>query len=101
MGAGGEARLEGDPPGVAAHHLGDDHTVVRQGLRLAGLGVAAGIVSALFVTRAMGSLLFETPATDPWIYLGIAGLLTSTAALACWVPARRAASVDPLVALRS
>jgi ABC-type antimicrobial peptide transport system permease subunit len=75
--------------------------VVGQGLRLTGLGLAIGLVSALLVTRAMRSLLFETPAADPFIYLGIAVLLTSIAALACWIPARRAARVDPLIALRS
>ncbi|MEO5763115.1 MAG: ABC transporter permease [Vicinamibacteria bacterium] len=74
--------------------------VVKQGLRLAMIGVGAGIIGALVVTRAMQSLLFETPAADPLIYLAIAALLTSIAAFACWLPARRAARVDPLVALR-
>jgi putative ABC transport system permease protein len=74
--------------------------VVKQGLGLAGIGVGVGVVGALLVTRAMQSLLFETPAADPMIYLGIALLLGVVAALACWVPARRAASVDPLIALR-
>lgn len=74
--------------------------VVGQGLRLAGLGVGFGIVFALLLTQTMKSLLFETPPADPLIYLGIAALLTGIAALACWFPARRAASVDPMVALR-
>jgi predicted permease len=74
--------------------------LVTQGLRLTGLGVAIGIVGALLVTRTMQSLLFETPPASPVIYLSISALLTGVAALACWIPARRAASVDPLVALR-
>lgn len=74
--------------------------VVTQGLALTAKGIALGIVVALLVTRMMQSLLFETPAADPLIYVAIAALLTAIAALACWIPARRAASVDPLVALR-
>ena len=74
--------------------------VVRQGLGLTAVGVGVGIVGALLVTRAMQSLLFETPPADPIVYIGITTLLTTVAALACWIPARRAANVDPLVALR-
>jgi ABC-type antimicrobial peptide transport system permease subunit len=75
--------------------------VITQGLRLTALGVAIGIVAALLVTRLMQSLLFETPPASPLIYLSISALLTAVAALACWIPARRAASLDPLIALRN
>ena len=75
--------------------------VVRQGLALTGIGLGVGIVGALLVTRMMQTLLFETPPADPVIYVSIAALLTAVAALACWIPARRAAGVDPLVALRN
>jgi putative ABC transport system permease protein len=75
--------------------------VITQGLRLTALGVAIGIVGALLVTRLMRSFLFETPPASPLIYLSISALLTAVAALACWLPARRAASVDPLVTLRN
>ncbi len=74
--------------------------IVAQGLRLTAIGVGIGLVGALLVARAMQSLLFETPPADPVIYLAITALLTAIAALACWVPARRAASVDPLSVLR-
>jgi putative ABC transport system permease protein len=74
--------------------------VVRQGLRLTMAGLGLGIAGALLVTRLMQSLLFETPAADPLIYLAISALLTTIAGLACWIPARRAAGVDPMTALR-
>ncbi|HVQ31833.1 MAG TPA: ABC transporter permease [Vicinamibacteria bacterium] len=74
--------------------------VVKQGLGLTGIGVAFGITGALLATRLMRSMLFETPAADPIIYLGITALLVATATLACWLPARRAAAVDPLIAIR-
>jgi ABC-type antimicrobial peptide transport system permease subunit len=75
--------------------------VITQGLRLTALGVAIGIVGALLVTRLMQSLLFETPPASPVIYLSISAMLTGVAALACWIPARRAASVDPLTVTMS
>ena len=75
--------------------------VVRQGLALTGAGVAVGMAGALALTRLMQTLLFETGAADPAIYLGITALLTVVAVAACWFPARRAALVDPLRALRS
>lgn len=74
--------------------------VVKQGLGLTAVGVGVGITAAWLATRLMQSLLFETPATDPVIYLGIAALLAATATLASWFPARRAAAVDPLIAIR-
>jgi putative ABC transport system permease protein len=75
--------------------------VVRQGMTLAVLGVLIGVSSALALTRLMGALLFEVKPGDPLTYVGISALLGTVAILACWIPARRAARVDPLVALRS
>jgi putative ABC transport system permease protein len=74
--------------------------VVRQGLVLAGAGALAGIGGALFITRAMRSLLYQVSATDPAIYLAVPLLLAAVAALASWLPARRAALTEPQLALR-
>jgi predicted permease len=75
--------------------------VIGQGLRLAAIGVAAGWLVAVPATRAVTGLLFETSATDPAIYAGLAALLLTVAAVACYVPARRAMRVDPIAALRA
>jgi putative ABC transport system permease protein len=74
--------------------------VVGQGMRLALLGVGIGLAVALALMRLLASLLFEVSATDPVTFVSIALLLAGVAFLACWIPARRAARVDPLVALR-
>jgi predicted permease len=74
--------------------------VVRQGLAVAGIGAALGVVAAFAATRLMASLLFGVSPTDPLTFAGVSGALMATAALASWLPARRAAGVDPLVALR-
>jgi putative ABC transport system permease protein len=75
--------------------------VVGQGMATAAVGVAIGLAGALALTRVMGSLLFGVSATDPLTFAGVAALLALVALVACYVPARRAARADPLVALRS
>jgi putative ABC transport system permease protein len=75
--------------------------VMSRGVAAAALGVALGTAAALGLTRFMQSLLFETTPYDPAVYLAVAGVLLGAAALACWLPARRAASVDPVIALRA
>jgi putative ABC transport system permease protein len=74
--------------------------VSRQGLRLVIVGVAAGVVVALILTRAMGKLLMGVSVADPATYLAVAVLLSAVVLLACYIPARRATAVDPMVALR-
>jgi predicted permease len=74
--------------------------VIRQGIALAGIGIAIGVAIALGVTRFLGSLLYNVKAADPLTFVGVALLLVTVAVLACFIPARRAARVDPIVALR-
>jgi len=69
-------------------------------LRTIFIGVAMGIVGALALTRAIGSLLFGVTAADPLTFGAVALLLVGAALLACYLPARRAMRVDPMVALR-
>jgi putative ABC transport system permease protein len=64
------------------------------------IGITIGLVGAFILTKFMRTLLFEITATDPLTYVSVIGLLTVVALLACYIPARRAAKVDPLVALR-
>jgi putative ABC transport system permease protein len=74
--------------------------VIGEGFMLAALGVAAGLLGALWVTDALSSLLFDVKSTDPVTFGSVALLLIAVAAAASLVPARRAAKVDPMVALR-
>ncbi|MGC2527565.1 MAG: ABC transporter permease [Candidatus Acidiferrum sp.] len=73
---------------------------IGQGLALVSLGLVAGVLSAWAVTRAMSHLLIGVSSSDPVTYVGTALVLLSVALLACWIPARRASRVDPMVALR-
>jgi predicted permease len=76
------------------------HLILREGMVLALIGGALGLGAALALTRVMRSLLYEIEPSDPSTYLGIALVLGLAALLASWLPARRAARVDPTVALR-
>ena len=74
---------------------------VSHGLMLAGIGVAIGLAAALGIMRLMSSLLFEVNPVDPMTYAIVSLMLMAAAALASYVPALRAAAVDPLEALRA
>ncbi|HEY6183604.1 MAG TPA: ABC transporter permease [Terriglobales bacterium] len=74
--------------------------ILGQGVRLALIGVAIGVVAAFVLTRLMASQLFQVSATDPLTFIGVAGMLVLVAIAACYIPARRASKVDPMVALR-
>jgi predicted permease len=76
-------------------------TFLRDGARMTLIGVAAGGIAALALTRLMSSILFDVKPTDPLTFAAVALLLSFIALLACYIPARRAASIDPMQALRS
>src|SRR6185503_1413246 len=74
--------------------------VLRQGMRLAGLGILIGLAGAFVLTNLIRSLLFGVAPTDPLTFAIIPVMLAAVALLACWLPARRAARIDPMEALR-
>ncbi len=75
--------------------------VVGRGARLTVAGIILGLAGSFAVTRWLGSLLYQVRPTDPLTFLGVPMIFVLTALLACWIPARRAARVDPIAALRS
>jgi putative ABC transport system permease protein len=74
--------------------------VVGDGIRLTAIGLALGLAGAFAAARMLKSMIYGVSPTDPLTFIVITLLLTFVALLACWIPARRATKVDPLVALR-
>jgi len=74
---------------------------VRQGLSLSGVGIAFGVALSLAVTKMMSSLLFRVNSTDPWTYAAAITCIVGVSWLACYLPSRRAAMVDPVNTLRA
>jgi ABC-type antimicrobial peptide transport system permease subunit len=75
--------------------------VIWKTLRLALIGIAVGVIASLAVARLIASLLFRTASTDPLTFVGMVVLLGAVALLAGYLPARRASTIDPMVALRT
>jgi ABC-type antimicrobial peptide transport system permease subunit len=75
--------------------------VIREGMTLASLGMLTGLIGAVAATHAIAALLFGITRLDPLTYIGVTVLLIGVSVLACLIPARRAASVDPVEALRA
>jgi putative ABC transport system permease protein len=75
--------------------------IIKRGMALTLAGVTIGLIVSLALTRFMETLLFGVSATDPLIFSVIALLLTAVAMLACYIPARRATNLDPMIALRT
>jgi ABC-type antimicrobial peptide transport system permease subunit len=84
--------------GAASHDVSG--LFVRHGAMLAAMGIICGLIAASLLTRAMSTLLFGVSALDPLTYLSVSVALASTAVVASYLPARRAARIDPAEALR-
>ena len=78
-----------------------DILVLRQAVRLSVIAIAAGLAGSVVLSRGLASLLYGVRPNDPATFAGVAILLVAVAGLAAWVPARRAARVDPIAALRN
>ncbi len=86
---------------LGAGHADVLRRIVLRAMRPAAVGIVVGLAGALALSRVMASLLFQVRASDPAAYLGAAGLLMVTALMSCWLPARRALNVDPVMAVRA
>jgi predicted permease len=86
---------------LGAPRTGVVSLVLRQGVQFVVIGLAIGLAGALVLTRWIASLLFEVQPTDALTFLGVSAVMVTVAILACLIPARRAAAVDPIVALRA
>jgi ABC-type antimicrobial peptide transport system permease subunit len=85
---------------LGAQHRDVLRLIMRDGIKLTMLGIVLGLAGAIAVTRLMVSLLFEVKPTDPATLTAVALLLAAAALLACYIPARRALSIQPITALR-
>ena len=74
--------------------------VIKQGIAMVLIGIAIGLAGAFLVTRLLSSLLLNVGTSDPLTFIGVSVLLVLVALLACYIPARRATKVNPLIALR-
>jgi ABC-type antimicrobial peptide transport system permease subunit len=74
--------------------------IIRRGAGLALIGIAIGTAGAFVLTKLLSSLLYDVKPSDPVTFTGVAVILVATALVACYIPARRAMRVDPIVALR-
>src|SRR5262249_23596636 len=78
-----------------------ERLVVAQGLKLTAIGLALGAAAAFALAGVMSSILYGVTASDPLTFAAVAAMVTAAATLATWLPARRAARVDPMTALRT
>ena len=74
--------------------------VLGHGIRLSAVGLAIGLMCAFLLRRSLASLVFDVSPSDPLIYAGVAALMFAVSLAACYIPARRASRVDPMIALR-
>ncbi len=86
---------------LGASGAGLQKDILPDTLRLTAAGLVIGIFASIVLARSLGSLLFGIKPTDPMTFLGMAALLISVAAIAGYLPARRASRIDPMIALRS
>jgi putative ABC transport system permease protein len=75
--------------------------MLKQGMRLLGAGLVLGFIGAIVLSRVIRSLLFGVSANDPLIYCTVTFVLAAAALFACWIPARRASRVNPMITLRA
>jgi ABC-type antimicrobial peptide transport system permease subunit len=85
---------------LGAHHTDVLRIVLKKGLMLISIGLAIGVVGALALTRVLGSLLYDVASTDPVTFVAVSLMLMVVGLAACYIPARRAARIDPMTALR-